>query len=630
MLKRAFFSKPIILLTISLLLFAWASFVQAADCGNATSCQCGDTVVEDATLTQDLVCDETVAVGLTVKANLYLQANITMNKTDSQALLIDADGTSSAEHLIIEGNGTSTITGANSSEDYHIGVLIQAHNYITVRNLIFTHFNAGIGLIGASSSTIENNTTTENKFGIYLYNSSNANTLTNNTANGNGWSGISLYISSDNQLTGNYAEENGNFGIFLSGSSTNTLTNNTANNNTWHGIRLDYSSTNTLINNTANGNGWSGIVLYISSDNQLTGNYAEENGNFGIFLSGSSTNTLTNNTANNNTQYGIYLYNSSNTNTLTNNTANNNTWYGISLSSSSDNNLTGNKFIRNYVGYNNVTNNTSSNNQFIYNFLNNNIQLDETYNNINLNQLVDFVVTMLDFDNNECANCSYAVSLSPAETINTTQNGAQLTTSFSPTRSGIYSLIYTITDTTNGNITQAAIPFFVEATGSAQVRYYLRGILPTHGQPAGNGAKSLLLEPPTSTEEWTYGTWIQNSPDEIDENLPWLVNLLEIDTHTWYKIDPDGYIGVERIVTYGTTVDVDSFVPLAANYTNTTKTFSNLNWLINKVNWYYLAIKLRGGNPYWLSSPASTSYADFSYEYSTTPLVKNVENEYLV
>jgi len=828
----------LILLFSGLIILLSPNWVKAADCGGATSCYCGDTVVEDATITEDLNCDENVTVGLTVMANLYLQANITMANTSSQALVIGASGTSTDDPLIIQGNGTSTITGAGTTsvDFYHIGVLILNQNYITISNLNLTNFNAGIGLSGVSSSTIENNTTTNNNLGIGL-DSSNNNTLTNNTANNNTAQGIYLSGSSGNELTGNYTAENGehgiyikdstgntltgntmsdnhnfdfkiestqdnieyynqtidetnlvggkpiyylyqasgtaqnplvynldnqeiaffwcfnceyvqvknatlssstaetgiyfwnvatssienivannfiNYGIYLRSSTStnltgnttnynaqhgiylissdnNTLTNNTANNNTQHGIDLENSSNNnTLTNNTANSNAGHGILLSSSSGNELTGNYTAENGQHGIWLASSDSNTLTNNysaenaqhgiylifsdnntltnntannntrsgiyfdsssyntstsnTVNNNTEYGIYLYDSSCNNTLDSNTANHNTWSGIYLSSNntSGNQLRNNKFIQNqFSGFGLGGDNSFSNNQFIYNFgdeYNNNalsmLSYDrDTINNVELEEQINFTATMLDINGSTCANCSYEVNISPSEPINISKDGAQLTVSFTPRQSGLYSLIFLITDP-DGNIYQRAVYFFVEATGERTVRYYLRGVNPTHGQPADGDAKSLLLTEASEPEEWGCAFFIQASPDEIPETTYYVNYLSNINFNTWYKAGGNPYVGVERSVTYDNVVDVSSAVPAVSNYTWVQRSL-NVDWLIKKPweGWYDLAIKLIGNSPYWITFPTeggTSSYVDFTYQYSTTPAVRSVENYNIV
>ena len=784
----------LILLFSGLIILISPNWVKAADCGGATSCYCGDTVVEDATITEDLNCGEDVAVGLTVMANLYLQANITMANTSSQALVIGASGISTDDPLIIQGNGTSMITGAGTTsvDDYHSGILINSQNYITISNLNLTNFNAGIGLSGVSSSTIENNTTTNNNLGIVLI-SSNNNTLTNNTANNNTF-GIYLSGSSGNELTGNYAAENGYHGIYLENSSNNnTLTNNTANSNAifsgiylsgssgneltgnyaaengYHGIDLENSSNNnTLTNNTANSNAISGIYIRNSTGNTLTGNTMSDNHdfdfkiestednieyynqtinetnlvggkpiyylyqasgtaqnplvynldnreiaffwcfnceyvqvknatlssstaetgiyfwnvatssienivannfiNYGIYLRSSTSTNLTGNTTNYNGQHGIYLISSDN-NTLTNNTANNNTQHGIYLdyssgntfdsntashnalsgiylvSTASENQLSNNKFIHNqFSGFDLGSDNDFSNNQFIYNFSDeyNNNALSmlsynrDTINNVELEEQINFTATMLDINGSTCAKCSYEVNISPSEPINISKDGAQLTVSFTPRRSGLYSLIFQITDP-DGNIYQRAVYFFVEATGEGTVRYYLRGVNPTHGQPASGDAKSLLLTEASKPEEWSCSYWIQASPDEIPETTYYIRYLSNINFNTWYQALDTGvepYVGLERNVTYGTVVDVSSTVPAVSEYTWLQRSL-NMDRLIEEPwgGWYSLAIKLIGRDPTWITFPeqgATSSYVDFIYQYSTTPAVRSVENYNIV
>ena len=296
-------------------------------------------------------------------------------------------------HLTLAGEGAGVVTvTANQSSDHVFNVTA---DYVNISGFNATGATgsgkAGIRLSSADHCNISENNCSNNRFGIWLYDSSNS-TLTGNTANSNDRDGIYLCSSSNyNTLTGNTANSN-HYGIRLDDSSNNTLTNNTADSNCGddddyggdgYGICLSSSSNNALTNNTADSN--------CGGDGDECGGYG-----YGIRLSSSSNNALTNNTADSNCGgdgdgggggYGIWLYDSSN-NTLTNNTASSNcggygSWgggdgYGIRLYSSSDNNVscnwvhnntdagfyleggsTGNTIERNNIISNGVYNDTS-------------------------------------------------------------------------------------------------------------------------------------------------------------------------------------------------------------------------------------------------------------------------------
>jgi len=246
----------------------------------------------------------------------------------------------------------------------------------------------------------------------------------------------------------------------------------------------------------------------------------------------------------------------------------------------------------------------------------------------NLNDSVSFNVSMFTANGASCSNCTYTVTTSPSETVISSKAGNNITGSFTVTKYGVYSLIFTITDS-NNNVTTKNFLFFVNATGSKTTTYYLRGTLPTHGQPAANDSKSLLLTAPTSTETWNCFGFIQNSPDQMPD-YP-LASLSGINVYSWYKLDIAGYIGVERFFTYGNTVDKSSAVPIASNFTWVNKNFTGLNWAMDyPQSWYWPSLKLNGGAPIWQTITSQPSYADFTYSYTTNPAIKSISNNNII
>ncbi len=229
------------------------------------------------------------------------------------------------------GNPEDTVVQAASSSDhvFHVtadGVKISGFNITGARDTYY----AGICLGGVGYCLIENNTASENFYGICLE-SSSSNTLENTT------------VSHSNTLENNTANSNNGHGIYLYYSGGNVLNNNTANLNSESGIYLEASSSNTLSNNTASNNTENGITL-------VYGGVWEE---FGDVL-GSTGNILINNEANSNSESGIYLY--SDGNTLNNNTVSNN-YYGMRLTNFED-------YFDSYTGDNTLYNNTVSNNYY--------------------------------------------------------------------------------------------------------------------------------------------------------------------------------------------------------------------------------------------------------------------------
>jgi len=169
-------------------------------------------------------------------------------------------------------------------------------NGFTIQNSGSTSSDSGIYVI-SSGSNINHNIITNNKYGIYLYHSSNN-------------------IVSDNNASNN------NFGIWICElSSNNVISGNNANSN-YYGINLYYSSNNLVSGNNANSN-YYGIYLYHSSNNLVSGNNANSNNQYGIYLQYSSSNVISNNNAHSNNLYRIYLQYSSNNNTIHHNNFNN-------------------------------------------------------------------------------------------------------------------------------------------------------------------------------------------------------------------------------------------------------------------------------------------------------------------
>ncbi|MBU1036720.1 right-handed parallel beta-helix repeat-containing protein, partial [Patescibacteria group bacterium] len=597
--KKGFRKSPFIFLVVFLIIqiltgalyLSKLQKAQAADCGDGVgACSCGDTVVADHTLTGDLNCDE-------------------------DGLIIGADG------ITINGNG-HTLTGDGDINDY--GIYNNDYDYATTTNLIITNFSAGVYFSNTSSSTIQNITANSNTYGIYL-SSSDSNILTNNTTNSNSSYGIYI-IGANNTLTSNVANNNSNSGIgFISG-NYNTLTNNTTNSNSSYGIYIG-STDNTLTNNTTNSNSSHGIYIN-GANNTLTSNTISLNVR-GIHI-GSTDNILTGNTVSSNSSYGIYI--GSTDNILTGNTVSLST-YGIypiaSLNTFEQNIFSNNR----YSIYNSGATNTYTSNQFLHNSTSTTLAFPEIDRIVNINDTVNFTLIMKDPQGTACSNCTYSVTTNPYETVGVSKTDNTLTGYFSPNKNGLYTLDVRITDT-NSNVTKRNFVFLVGDTTSSTIRYYLRDDNTTHGQPfplAGDDAHSMLFAPPSETEDWFCVTWIQNSPDELP-NYP-LANLDSVDIHSWYKQSRSSgaYIGIERFVTYSKTVDQSVSVLAVADYTENTSSFNSTNWMMDyQTNWYWLAAKLRGNNPYWRSTPDLPSYTDFTYTYSINPAVKSTSNDNLI
>lgn len=257
----------------------------------------------------------------------------------------------------------------------------------------------------------------------------------------------------------------------------------------------------------------------------------------------------------------------------------------------------------------------------------------------NLNGQISFEISVSGPNGDPVSFCEYNVYTRPFEKdVSYQRDGDKILGEFTATREGIYSLIVEITDE-NNDVEKTNFYYFINPTGTGKVSYYFRAVTPTHGQPANGAphgeAKALLLaedkNKPTREEWWTCGVWVQNSPDEVPENLPTLSLLTDIDIYCWYKFERGywGRIGVERVATFSSHVRRFKLVESARDYTWTNVKFSNFAWvMISPISWYWISLKLVGWgkSPTWMTNPDQPSYADFTYLYSKTPDIKSNSN----
>ena len=140
---------------------------------------------------------------------------------------------------------------------------------MVVKDINASFASVGIEVVYTTNSEILNNSASNNKYGIWLYNSSK-NILKNNTNSNTGYCGFCLRYSKDNEITNNIVNSNkGWYGICLADSSNNKISNNNVSANIWDGVSLYSSNNNKITNNNINSNNRHGVSLDNSSNNKI-------------------------------------------------------------------------------------------------------------------------------------------------------------------------------------------------------------------------------------------------------------------------------------------------------------------------------------------------------------------------
>ena len=235
---------------------------RAANCGGAVPCACGDTVIENTTLTADITCGG----AFTGSALTIGTSDITLNGggyslNGNNDLMVSGINIPSRDNIIITNfnsisRGINGIKAATSSN-----ITISQIKFKEIHTSDIASFNdyTAINFTNVSSSTINNiNIEGPTEYGIYLNNSNN-NILTNNyikTAKG---AAIFLNNADSNEINNNTLENNGGLpqassAIHISnGSAYNAIEDNTLNYNDL-AIFISGSSNNDVINNQLNYN----------------------------------------------------------------------------------------------------------------------------------------------------------------------------------------------------------------------------------------------------------------------------------------------------------------------------------------------------------------------------------------
>ena len=250
---------------------------RAADCGGSVPCACGDTVIENTTLTANLTCDGAfTGFALTIGA-----ADITLNGggyslNGNNDLMAAAINIPSRDNIVITNFGgiSRGINGIKVATSSNVTISQIKFKEIYTTNTSSLNDYVAINFTNVSSSTINNiDVEGPTEYGIYLKNSNN------------------------NLVTNSHIKTAKGAAIFLDNADSNEINNNTLENNgglpqASGGIHIGYSSAyNTIEENILNYNDL-GVIISASSNNDIINNKLNYN-NRGITYSG--TNKVENN-----------------------------------------------------------------------------------------------------------------------------------------------------------------------------------------------------------------------------------------------------------------------------------------------------------------------------------------------
>ncbi|MEF8799274.1 MAG: NosD domain-containing protein, partial [Candidatus Bipolaricaulota bacterium] len=216
---------------------------------------------------------------------------------------------SNSDYGIVLGGWDSKILGniINGAQEEGITIYSNPSEYVSsgneISNNTVKNSKSGIGLYSSGSNVIDDNTLTENIFGITISDSTSIKATENKVQYSE--VGISLGSSHNNVLSDNTITGSG----YLPSGSTKEDGNGI-------GIKLKNSDGNTLLGNTIKDSTEAGISLENSSGNELSGNTVL-NSTAGILLDNSDSNLISQNDVS--SQYGIATKNTSSSGILLNN-----------------------------------------------------------------------------------------------------------------------------------------------------------------------------------------------------------------------------------------------------------------------------------------------------------------------
>jgi len=377
--------------------------------------------------------------------------------------------------------GDNCIVSSNNITNNMYGISVSGYCNNTVRDNIVSENSGGSGirLQWSSGNTIINNTSSSNKYGLYLA-AANKTLVSDNTITNN-YYGIWLTVSSDDILTNNTLTGN-TYGFGVQGDTLPEFIHDIDTTNTVDGKPIYYliNQSNLVIDPTNFTNaGYLGLVnstdvtvrdlnlsksiqgvMFAHTKDSTIQNVNSSNNAYGICFYGSNNTFIINNTMTDD-YYGVYTWMSTN-NTITHNILSNDN-YGLYLSRSSGDNIGGNTIANTYRGINVYSSNDNT--------LEGNTVTSSTYG-----------IYLHSFDNNTLAdntvtNSKYGIYLRSSN--DNTLEGNTVTDS----TYGIYVYSCESSVLTNNNMTENDYNFFVDGFSLAQYTHYINTSNTVNGKP---------------------------------------------------------------------------------------------------------------------------------------------------
>jgi parallel beta-helix repeat protein len=436
-------------------------------------------------------------------------------------------------------------------------------------------------------------------------------------------------------------------GVFLDHSANCTITNTSICNNTNAGIILSYAHHNCIKTSNIHANAHNGIELIGSDNNSILDTRIEDNAlpcidnaniwYAGLYMDGANRNLINHNSLIRNKYSGIHILRSNNNSMLGNYIAESR--HGIYIQESTyplyhstDNLFVNNTICRTMHDVYDRYENTYTNNYFVDNLQASLMTCTELTQYVHVNDVISFSFTVTSINGTPNSEYDYTITLTPHEQLAVSRINQTIEGTFSVTRLGTYTLQMSITDS-GQNTAQRYYLLFVNASGRTTTQYFIRGVAPTHGQPAGTDAKSLLFTPPNELETWQCAAWVQNSPDDVPDTYPF-ASIDSIETQSWIGFGGwknrgslFGFMGLQRYETFDYDVDINASIPAEEEYLWVVQEFTDIRWSMEyEWNWYWLALKLYGCGPHWMTKPEQPSYATITRLYTTTPAIEGVSS----